>query len=157
MSVSAITNNISDLGIANSKTSSAVPIDVENTLNKGAAPVDLGAPVLTTETEGSSKVTLSVQSLTFGRLDSNGSTIEATVTEINLANPDQSATRTGQPVDYTRQLADDAQRVLNGDPLSGEQGQNSSAFSQVDVNVSSHGASTAEVDQFLGSLASDGF
>jgi len=157
MSVPAISNNISGLGTANNKTRSAVPVDVESTLNKGAAPVDLGAPVLTTETEGSSKVTLSVQSLTFGRLEPDGSTIEATVTDINLVKPDQSTTGTGQPIDYERQLADDAQRAVDGDPLSGGQGQNSSAFSQVDVDVTSHGASTAEVDQFLGSLASDGF
>lgn len=158
MSVSTITNNAAGLGTANSKTGSAVPIDVESILNNGAAPVELGAPVLITETEGSSKVTLSVQSLTFARLEADGSTVDVTVTDINLAKPDQSASGAGQPVDYVRQLADDAQRAVDGDPLSGEQGQNSSAFSEVDVNVTSRGATTtAQVDQFLGSLATDGY
>ena len=95
MSVSTITNNISGLCIPNRKTRSADTIDVEITWNKGAAPVELGAPVLITEPEGSSKVTLSVQSLTFGRLEPDGSTIDVTVTEINAANPNQSATGQG--------------------------------------------------------------
>jgi hypothetical protein len=95
MSVSTITNNISDLGIPNRKTRSADTIDVEITLNMGAAPVELGAPVRITETEGSSKVTLSVQSLTFGRLEPDVSTIDVTVTEINAANPNQSTTGQG--------------------------------------------------------------
>jgi hypothetical protein len=79
----------------NRKTGSADTKDVEITLNKGAAPVELDAPVLITETEGSSKVTLSVQSLRFGRVEPDGSTIDVTVTEIDAANPNQLTTGQG--------------------------------------------------------------
>jgi hypothetical protein len=151
MPSSTIANNMSGSVTTTYNSTSALPAGAQAAIARGAvANLDAGSTLQIAETVGSSKVTPSIQSLTLARLDSDGSSVEATVTKMSLAELSHSTLTPQQPsIFYTQQLAGAQQRAVSVESPSGIQENTSLSTSVLSVTESNHGASASQVNQFL--------